>query len=216
MPKLAGFASPRILLISWRPAAGKPYSDVQAWLERFTNRMSYECPDDIKLIDIRAVGENTADQRPGSWTDFLAVWTIDYALACRNEAKRPESTELLRFLEHIGDASKHGWVAKLETRFKRDFAIADYQPWADASRWHELPEDSKSVFPMAPGKEIELDDLIALGVVRIKNHPLQLAARNAAAAPAPADCGAPEPAQTPDTPPRSGFGFLRRLLGRDH
>lgn len=214
MPKLAGFDSPRVLLISWRPAAGKPYSDVPAWLKRFEQRMLYECRNDIKLIEIRQPGENTADQRPDSWTDFLAVWTVDYALACQAEAEKPGSTELLRFLEHIGDASKHGWIAKLETSFKRDFAIAEHRPWADESRWHELPEDSKSVFPTAPGKEVELDDLIALGVVRIKNHPTQSAARNSA--PAPADCGAPEPARTPDAPPRSGFGFLRRLLGRDH
>lgn len=173
MPKHI-YSSPRVLLVSWRAPPGAAFSNVTMWLERFRQRMALTCRH-IELIDSQKIADNAADMRPDTWTDFLAVWTVVYALAYIEDVESETgSNELKGFLDVIDDGIKCGWIAKLEPEFKRDFRICDMEPWKHP-RWNELPDDPSAIFPTGPNADEMkyLDKLIVAAIERIGRPPTE-------------------------------------------
>ena len=169
------------LLLSWRPTPGN--TKIVECLDRFRKRMSVQCAN-VEIVDIGQRGEDrmklaTApatdraaerDEATG-WTDFLAVLTIDYVIACRDKPDHELMQLALPALrDGVGDL--RFWAVRLESGDPRDFNVgqsaSSSQPWRDYARWHFMPDrDCPHLNIFAP----DLDTLVDSECIsRIKQH----------------------------------------------
>ena len=104
--------------------------------------MHFQCRGVIEVIDVLEPGMNKAAQREGSWTEFLAVLTMDYLEACEIEPDHELPAEVLHELES-GQDGKRYWVVRLEAGEPSEmtFEVGKrvFAPWADFPRWHLIP-----------------------------------------------------------------------------
>jgi len=133
------------LLLSWRPQTGSHGGKSKDWRDLFTQRMHFQCRGSIKVIDVLEPGMKKVDLREGPWTEFMAVPTIDYLMACENEPDHELLTEVLHELQ-AGVEGKHYWVVRLESGTLEDYSIVSgtllCKPFAEYSQWHPLPPDN--------------------------------------------------------------------------
>lgn len=134
------FVEPRVVRLSWRPPTDAFGAEVGAWVERLKKRLGLitdVAGRSIKLQDMNQAGVDKAALREGPWTDFVAVFTVDYCATCAEEGPTSEIHEAR--LRH--DEPDHLlWVVRLEEGDPAAFKVGDVFPWRDAPRWRVLPE----------------------------------------------------------------------------
>lgn len=169
------------LLLSWRPTPGN--TKIVECLDRFRKRMSVQCAN-VEIVDIGQRGEDrmklaTApatdraaerDEATG-WTDFLAVLTIDYVIACRDKPDHELMQLALPALrDGVGDL--RFWAVRLEAGDPSEFRVgqgaSSSLPWRDYARWHFMPDrEGPHLNTFAP----DLDSLVESECIRrIKQH----------------------------------------------
>ena len=141
------FSEPRVIRLSWRPrqdAAGAPVAE---WIARFKKRMAVAPVDRamrrLILQDLQAPGLDRAATREGRWTDFLAIYTVDYCLGCQIDGVRSELYEAWQRRQVSGVRL---WLARLEPGNPADAHVGNLRPWRNASYWIFLP----GPYPEAP------------------------------------------------------------------
>ncbi len=144
--------SPRRFLLSWRPRVSKHGAETKAWVDVFKQRIRHQCKESIELVDAlerghdRGVNHDRAFGREGTWTDFLATYTLDYMDACETEPDHELVADALHQLRDDVDGKRY-WLVRLEAGNPEDSTViascGPIRPWADYPRWHFLPELQK-------------------------------------------------------------------------
>lgn len=131
------FVEPRVLRLSWQPsadAAGVPVAD---WVSRLKKRLRVFRRDkdgrELVLQDVNEPGADKAEIRDGAWTDFVAVFTIEY---CISDAAVAELQEALHRRDEAGHLL---WLVRLEEGNPCEAMVGDVEPWRDGAGWTVLP-----------------------------------------------------------------------------
>jgi hypothetical protein len=141
----------RWLLISWRPSADDSLAQVVArWVQRLQDTLRVQCRD----IEFRSTqlepgerGAYVARLREDKCTDFLAIYTIDYCIACDAEAAAGAvENELIELARRIGQSPVRAWVARLDDSPPWEASGADLTPWSQRQRWRFLPAEGEGDF----------------------------------------------------------------------
>lgn len=178
---MARSTDPRRLLLSWNETPGN--KQIVNWLDLFQKRMRVQCAH-VVMVDIGQRGEDRAklatapatdraaerDKTTG-WTDFLAVLTIDYVIACSDKTDHELMRLALPALRDDVDGLRF-WAVRLQAGDPGDFSVGQgasiTQPWRDYARWHFMPgRDGPHLDTFAP----DLDTLVESECIsRIKQH----------------------------------------------
>lgn len=175
----------RRLLLSWRPNTGKTNTNkIADWLDLFQKRMRAQCAN-VEVVDIGQRGGDRSklatapatdraaerDKATG-WTDFLAVLTIDYVIACSDKPDH-ELMQLALPALRDGVAGLRFWAVRLESGYPIDFSVSQgassSKPWREYyARWHFIPgHDCPHLDTFAE----KLDNLVDSECIsRIKQH----------------------------------------------
>ena len=144
---------PRRLLLSWTETPGN--TKIVDCLNLFQKRMRVQCAN-VTIVDIGQRGEDRTRlatppatdraaerNKTTGWTDFLAVLTIDYVIACGDKPNH----ELIQFALPALRDSVDGvrfWAVRLQSGDPGDFSVrqgeSSFQPWREYARWHFLPD----------------------------------------------------------------------------
>lgn len=177
---MAQSTDPRRLLLSWKETPGN--SRIVDWLNLFQKRMRVQCAH-VELVDIGQRGEDRTrlatapatdraaerDKTTG-WTDFLAVLTIDYVIACETSDHELMRLALPAMRDGVGDL--RFWAVRLEAGDPSEFRVgqgaSSSLPWRDYARWHFMPDrEGPHLNTFAP----DLDSLVESECIRrIKQH----------------------------------------------
>jgi len=156
----AQFTKMRVLKLSWRPPGPYGKAAIAALVGLLKNRLQVFPEDDfgreIELIDVNEAGRDKetdrAHAREGSWNDFVALYTVDYCIACGEEA---EASELAEALQQRGEDGKLLWLLRIDKGDPVRSRVGALQPWKDEHVWRFLPEGSKDPLPTADLAEMD-------------------------------------------------------------
>ena len=152
------FQETRVLRLSWRPASDEFGAPVQTWISRLKKRISVLDTDGagrkLEVHDVATPGADRAAAREGPWTDFVAVFTMDYCAACSQEG---EASELHDALLRVGEDELRFWVVRLEDGDPAAASVAGRRPWATGERWSVLPHDSEPPLTTQPPQLVDPD-----------------------------------------------------------
>ena len=155
----ASFIEPRVIKLSWRPPfkAGRPIAPL---VERLTLRLKVSPWDDhgrrLELIDVNEAGKDRAHPRRASWTDFVAVYTIDYCSRCAEER---EASELAEVLREPRARERLLWLIRVDRGNPARDLVGELEPWRDAGIWRFLPAPHPA--PPLPTRQFdEMDDAL--------------------------------------------------------
>lgn len=131
---------PRVLRLSWCPnvdGAGVPVAD---WVARLKKRLRVFRRDlqgrELVLQDVNAAGADRAEIREGAWTDFIALFTVDYCVQCDDQG---EASDLHEALLRRQEPGHQLWLVRLEPGDPADAMVGDASPWGDGGGWLVLP-----------------------------------------------------------------------------
>lgn len=161
----------RRLMISRQPlsqdAADWSSAKVDAWVRQFKKRLAVRRDSNkriIQVIDPREPGADKAKAREASWTDFLALFTVDY---CLNAGA--EDSELLDAIERMNHSELRFWVARLASDDPREYIVVGLEdpPWV-SHRWHFLP--SLEHPELGAGTDKDDKDMVDHCIVPLTSH----------------------------------------------
>lgn len=131
---------PRVLRLSWCPSADGAAVPVAEWVARLKKRLRVFRKDlqgrELVLQDVNAAGIDRAEIREGAWTDFIALFTIDYCVQCDEQGEASDLHEALLRRDEIGHQL---WLVRLEPGDPADAMVGELQPWSGAGPWLMLP-----------------------------------------------------------------------------
>ena len=145
----ADLAEPRRLCLSWQPPSTDAAAPLAMWVKRFKQRLLVQRKDKqhrpLELIDMREPTRDKARLRDGSWTDFVALATIDYCGDCIERGADSELADALRLHRECGLVM---WLLRMETGDPAEWYIGDDRTLLDPQiAWTVLP-DLKQEMPL--------------------------------------------------------------------
>ena len=131
---------PRVLRLSWCPTADGAGVPVADWVARLKKRLRVFRKDlqgrELVLQDVNAAGVDRAEIREGAWTDFIALFTVDYCVQCDDQGEASDLHEALLRREEPGQQL---WLVRLEPGDPADAMVGDVSPWGAGGGWLMLP-----------------------------------------------------------------------------
>jgi hypothetical protein len=136
----AQIVEPRVLRLSWCPTGDDAGARVADWVARLKKRLRVFRRDlqgrELVLQDVNAAGTDRAEIREGAWTDFIALYTVDYCLLCDEQG---DASDLHEALLRRDEPGHQLWLVRLEPGDPADAMVGDITPWAGAGGWLVLP-----------------------------------------------------------------------------
>lgn len=130
---------PRVLRLSWCPSNDSFGVAVADWVVRLKKRLRVFRKDlqgrELVLQDVNAAGLDRAAIREGAWTDFVALYTMDYCLQCDDQG---EASDLHEALLRRDEPGHQLWLVRLEEGNPAESMVGDLKPW-DGGDWLMLP-----------------------------------------------------------------------------
>lgn len=131
---------PRVLRLSWCPSGDTAGAAVADWVARLKKRLRVFRKDlqgrELVLQDVNAAGIDRAEIREGAWTDFIALYTVDYCLQCDDQG---EASDLHEALLRRAEPGHQLWLVRLEPGDPADAMVGDVSPWRGDGGWLVLP-----------------------------------------------------------------------------
>lgn len=170
----ADLHEPRVLCLSWQPPSTDAAAPLSVWVTRFKQRLKVLRMDKhqrlLELVDMRAAAQDKAMLREGCWTDFIALFTVDYCLDCADRGDNCELQDALRQHQESGLAM---WLLRMELGDPAEFFIGDRPLLHSDTAWTVLPApDPAPPLVTTPGA---MDDDMVRNVI----EPVRAHCRNA-------------------------------------